>query len=51
MKITDQVPALEMMAIDPVQFIISPKDSRGTHKPAHTNGGFSNLVGILGGYT
>ncbi|MBE9531451.1 MAG: ABC transporter permease [Proteobacteria bacterium] len=49
MKITDQVPALEMMAIDPVQFIISPKIVAALISlPILT--AFFDLVGILGGY-
>lgn len=49
MKITDQVPALEMMAIDPIQFIISPKIVAALISlPILT--AFFDLVGILGGY-
>ena len=49
MKITDQVPALEMMAIDPIQFIISPKVVAGILSvPILT--GFFDLIGIGGGY-
>jgi phospholipid/cholesterol/gamma-HCH transport system permease protein len=49
MKITDQVPALEMMAIDPIQFIISPKIIAGIISlPILT--GFFDLIGIFGGY-
>ncbi len=49
MKITDQVPALEMMAVDPIKFIISPKIIAGLIcVPLLT--AFFDLVGILGGY-
>jgi phospholipid/cholesterol/gamma-HCH transport system permease protein len=49
MKITDQVPALEMMAVDPVGFIVSPKVLAGVLAlPALT--AFFDLVGIFGGY-
>ncbi len=49
MKITDQVPALEMMAIDPIAFIISPKVLAGIISvPILT--GFFDLIGIGGGY-
>jgi phospholipid/cholesterol/gamma-HCH transport system permease protein len=49
MKITDQVPALEMMAIDPVQFIVSPKILAALIAlPLLT--GFFDIVGIGGGY-
>ncbi|MEE8574499.1 MAG: MlaE family lipid ABC transporter permease subunit [Thermodesulfobacteriota bacterium] len=49
MKITDQVPALEMMAIDPMQFVISPKILAAMIAlPLLT--AFFDLVGIFGGY-
>ncbi len=49
MKITDQIPALEMMAIDPIQFIISPKIIAAIISlPILT--AFFDLVGIFGGY-
>lgn len=49
MKITDQVPALEMMAIDPIQFIVSPKIIAGlVALPILT--AFFDLIGIFGGY-
>ena len=49
MKITDQFPALEMMAIDPLKYVISPKLIAGILcLPLLT--GFFDLVGIAGGY-
>lgn len=49
MKITDQFPALEMMAIDPLKFVISPKVVAGIISlPLLTS--FFNVVGIAGGY-
>ncbi len=49
MKITDQFPALEMMAIDPLKYVISPKILAGIISlPLLT--AFFDLVGIFGGY-
>ncbi|MCF8114018.1 MAG: MlaE family lipid ABC transporter permease subunit [Desulfotignum sp.] len=49
MKITDQFPALEMMAIDPVKYVISPKILAGIISlPLLT--AFFDVVGIMGGY-
>lgn len=49
MKITDQFPALEMMAIDPFKYVISPKIIAGVISlPLLT--AFFDLVGIAGGY-
>ncbi len=49
MKITDQFPALEMMAIDPLKYVISPKIVAGIIAlPLLT--AFFDLVGIAGGY-
>lgn len=49
MKITDQFPALEMMAIEPVKFVISPKILAGIMSlPLLT--AFFDVVGIMGGY-
>lgn len=49
MKITDQTPALEMMAVDPIGYIISPKLVAGLIAlPMLT--AFFDLVGIGGGY-
>jgi len=49
MKITDQFPALEMMAIDPVKYVISPKLIAGILSlPLLT--AFFDVVGIFGGY-
>jgi phospholipid/cholesterol/gamma-HCH transport system permease protein len=49
MKITDQVPALEMMAIEPIKFIVSPKVVAALISlPILTV--FFDLVGILGGF-
>jgi phospholipid/cholesterol/gamma-HCH transport system permease protein len=49
MKITDQFPALEMMAIDPLKYVISPKVVAGIIcLPLLT--AFFDLVGIAGGY-
>lgn len=49
MKITDQFPALEMMAIDPLKYVISPKMVAGIISlPLLT--AFFDLVGISGGY-
>ncbi len=49
MKITDQFPALEMMAIDPLKYVISPKMLAGiVSLPFLT--AFFDLVGIGGGY-
>ncbi|MEH0019199.1 MAG: MlaE family lipid ABC transporter permease subunit [Desulfobacter sp.] len=49
MKITDQFPALEMMAVDPVKYVISPKLLAGILSlPLLT--AFFDVVGIFGGY-
>jgi phospholipid/cholesterol/gamma-HCH transport system permease protein len=49
MKITDQFPALEMMAIDPVKYVISPKILASIISlPLLT--AFFDVVGIMGGY-
>lgn len=49
MKITDQFPALEMMAVDPLKYVISPKIIAGVLSlPLLT--AFFDLVGIGGGY-
>ncbi|MFH2093617.1 MAG: MlaE family lipid ABC transporter permease subunit [Pseudomonadota bacterium] len=49
MKITDQFPALEMMAIDPLKYVISPKVIAGIIcLPLLT--AFFDLVGIAGGF-
>ena len=49
MKITDQFPALEMMAVDPLKYVISPKVLAGLISlPLLT--AFFDLVGIFGGY-
>lgn len=49
MKITDQFPALEMMAIDPVKYVISPKILAAIMSlPLLT--AFFDVVGIMGGY-
>ena len=49
MKITDQFPALEMMAIDPLKYVISSKIIAGILSlPLLT--AFFDLVGISGGY-
>lgn len=49
MKITDQFPALEMMAVDPLKYVISPKILAGILSlPLLT--AFFDLVGIGGGY-
>jgi phospholipid/cholesterol/gamma-HCH transport system permease protein len=49
MKITDQFPALEMMAVDPLKYVISPKILAGLISlPLLT--AFFDLVGIFGGY-
>ena len=49
MKITDQFPALEMMAIDPLKYVVSPKIFAGIISlPLLT--AFFDLVGITGGY-
>lgn len=49
MKITDQFPALEMMAVDPLKYVISPKILAGIISlPLLT--AFFDLVGIGGGY-
>ncbi|MCP4020728.1 MAG: ABC transporter permease [Desulfobacteraceae bacterium] len=49
MKITDQFPALEMMAIDPLKYVISPKILAGIISlPLLT--AFFDLVGISGGF-
>ncbi|SDU20000.1 MlaE family lipid ABC transporter permease subunit [Desulfobacula phenolica] len=49
MKITDQFPALEMMAVDPLKYVISPKVLAGIIcLPLLT--AFFDLVGIAGGY-
>lgn len=49
MKITDQFPALEMMGVDPLKFVVSPKIIAGIIcLPLLT--AFFDVVGILGGY-
>lgn len=49
MKITDQFPALEMMAVDPLKYVVSPKVLAGiVSLPLLT--AFFNAVGIFGGY-
>jgi phospholipid/cholesterol/gamma-HCH transport system permease protein len=49
MKITDQLPALEMMAIDPLEYVISPKVLVAIISlPLLT--AFFDLVAIFGGY-
>ncbi|MCK5663736.1 MAG: ABC transporter permease [Thiotrichaceae bacterium] len=49
MKITDQFPALEMMAVDPIKYVISPKIIAGIISlPLLT--AFFDLVGIAGGF-
>ena len=49
MKITDQFPALEMMAVDPLKYVISPKILAGILSlPLLTS--FFDVVGIFGGY-
>ncbi len=49
MKITDQFPALEMMAVDPLKFVVSPKIIAGILSlPLLT--AFFDVVGIFGGY-
>lgn len=49
MKITDQFPALEMMAVDPVKYVISPKILAGILcLPLLT--AFFDVVGIMGGF-
>ncbi|MFQ5464299.1 MAG: MlaE family lipid ABC transporter permease subunit [Thermodesulfobacteriota bacterium] len=49
MKITDQMPALEMMAIDPVGYVISPKVIAALIAlPLLT--AFFDILGIAGGY-
>jgi len=49
MKITDQFPALEMMAIDPVKYVISPKILAGIISLPLLTAVF-DVVGIMGGY-
>jgi phospholipid/cholesterol/gamma-HCH transport system permease protein len=49
MKITDQFPALEMMAIDPLKYVISPKIIAGIISLPFLTA-FFDLVGIAGGY-
>jgi phospholipid/cholesterol/gamma-HCH transport system permease protein len=49
MKITDQFPALEMMAIDPVKYVISPKILAGIISLPLLTAVF-DIVGIMGGY-
>ncbi len=49
MKITDQFPALEMMAIDPLKYVISPKIIAGIISLPFLTA-FFDLVGISGGY-
>lgn len=49
MKITDQFPALEMMAIDPLKYVISPKIVAGIISLPLLTALF-DLVGIAGGY-
>lgn len=49
MKITDQFPALEMMAVDPLKFVVSPKIIAGIISlPLLT--AFFDVVGIFGGF-
>ncbi len=49
MKITDQFPALEMMAVDPLKYVVSPKVMAGIIcLPLLT--AFFDLIGIAGGY-
>lgn len=49
MKITDQFPALEMMAIDPLKYVVSPKIIAGIISlPLLT--AFFDIIGIAGGY-
>lgn len=49
MKITDQFPALEMMAVDPLKYVVSPKVLAGIISlPLLT--AFFDLIGIAGGY-
>ena len=49
MKITDQFPALEMMAVDPLKYVVSPKIMAGIISlPLLT--AFFDLIGIAGGY-
>jgi phospholipid/cholesterol/gamma-HCH transport system permease protein len=49
MKITDQFPALEMMAVDPLKYVVSPKVVAGIISlPLLT--AFFDLIGIAGGY-
>ena len=49
MKITDQFPALEMMAVDPLKYVVSPKILAGILSlPLLT--AFFDVVGIFGGY-
>ena len=49
MKITDQFPALEMMAIDPVKYVISPKIIAGIISLPLLTAVF-DVIGIMGGY-
>lgn len=49
MKITDQFPALEMMAIDPLKYVITPKIIAGIISLPLLTALF-DLVGIAGGY-
>ncbi len=49
MKITDQFPALEMMAIDPLKYVVSPKILAGIISLPLLSS-FFDVVGIVGGY-
>jgi len=49
MKITDQLPALEMMAIDPLKYVISPKIVAGLIALPLLTAMF-DIIGIGGGY-
>ncbi len=49
MKITDQFPALEMMAIEPLKYVISPKIIAGIISLPLLIA-FSDVVGMFGGY-
>ncbi|MFQ5586014.1 MAG: MlaE family lipid ABC transporter permease subunit [Thermodesulfobacteriota bacterium] len=49
MKITDQMPALEMMAIDPLKYVISPKIVAGLIALPLLTAMF-DIIGISGGY-
>lgn len=49
MKITDQIPALEMMAVDPLKYVVSPKIMAGILSVPLLTAIF-DVVGIFGGY-